>query len=91
MKPIKVNLFGMELEEWKCGDSVARFAVGENGHPWAILYDIESEHYGLGHATELLREAKKYYEKQGRSVGGPTALNPIMQRIYKRIGYYAYP
>ncbi len=43
MKPIKVNLFGMELEEQKYGDSVARFDVGENGHHWAILYDIESE------------------------------------------------
>ena len=52
MKPIKVNLFGMELEEWKYGGSVARFAVGENGHSWAILYDIESEHYGLGHWWE---------------------------------------
>ncbi len=87
MKPIKVNLFGMELDECKYGDSMARFAVGENGHPWAILYDVESEPYGLGRAIKLLKQAKKYYDKQGRFVRGSMALNPIMQRIYKRIGY----
>ncbi len=90
MKPTKINSFGIELDEWKYGDSVARFAIGENGHPWAILYDIESEQYGLAHATKLLKEVKRYYEKRGRSVGGSMALNPIMQRIYKRIGYYEY-
>jgi len=88
MKPIKVNLFGLELDEWKYRDSVTRFAVGENGHPWAFLYDIESERYRLGHVTKLLKEAKKYYQMRGRSIGGSMALNPIMQRIYKRIAYY---
>jgi hypothetical protein len=82
MNPIKVDVLGMELDEWKIDSCTARFGVGEK---WATLYDIESAIQGKGHATNLLLEAKSYYEKQGKKFGGSVALNPGMRRIYQKL------
>lgn len=82
MNPVKVNILGMELDEWRVDSCIAHFGVGED---WATLYDIESEIRRQGHATTLLLEAKAYYEKQGKKFSGTVALNPGMRRIYKKL------
>ena len=83
----KINFMGMELDEWKFGSCVAHFGIGND---WATLYDIQSLEEGKGYATKLLIKAKKYYEKQGKKVGGSVALNPRMKAIYQRTGYEEY-
>jgi len=83
----KVNIMGMELEEWRIGSCFAHFGVGDG---WATLYDIFSGDEGKGHATILLKKAKKYYEAQGKKVGGSVALNERMQDIYKKLNYVEY-
>ena len=87
MKPSKVNILGMYLDEWKVDSCIAHFGIGDN---WATLYDIESESPNNGHATTLLAEAKCFYEKSGKKVGGSVALNPAMKKIYKKLGYIEY-
>jgi len=82
MTPTKVNILGMELEEWKHKSCEARFGVGDD---WATLYDIESQEPGKGHATELLRMAKAFYERHGKTVRGSVALNGRMKRLYQRV------
>jgi len=77
----------MELEEWTHKSCVADFALGED---WATLYDIESTEEGQGHATELLTEAKRFYEAQGKTFGGSVALNATMQHIYRKLGITEY-
>lgn len=78
----KVNIMGMELEQWIYGGCVANFGVGNE---WATLYDILSKNQGKGEATHLLKEAKKYYEGLGKVFGGSIALNSRMRDIYKRL------
>jgi hypothetical protein len=87
MKPQKVNILGMELDEWKLDSSVAHFGVGSD---WATLYDIQSSIKEKGHATMLLKEAKSYYQSQNKKVGGSVALNPIMRKIYKKLNIKEY-
>ena len=82
MNPKKVNVLGMELDEWEFASCVAHFGVGSD---WATLFDITSLIEGRGHATTLLREAKAYYEAQKKKVGGTVALNPIMRKIYQEL------
>jgi hypothetical protein len=81
--PAKVNILGMELEEWHHKSCEAYFAVGAD---WATLYNIESRVESRGHATELLRMAKRYYERLGKRVQGSIALNNRMKRMYLRLG-----
>ena len=82
-----VNVLGMELERWTNKSCVADFGVGDN---WATLYSIKSNEEGKGHATELLVEAKKYYEGQGKKFGGDVALNNRMKKIYQELGIKEY-
>ena len=77
----------MDLDQWKYESCKAEFGVGED---WATLYSIKSEQDGKGHATALLLEAKKYYEEQGKKVGGNVALNEKMRHIYKKVDYIEY-
>lgn len=82
MKHEMKNIMGMELEEWVNKSCVAHFGVGDG---WATLYEINSKEESKGHATELLLEAKKYYEGQGKKFGGSVALNERMRKIYQRL------
>ena len=77
----------MELDQWKNKSCVAEFGVGDD---FATLYSIESKEEGKGHATELLLEAKSFYEAQGKKVGGDVALNDRMARLYNKVGYEEY-
>jgi hypothetical protein len=83
----RVNVLGMELVQWNHESCRAHFAVEED---WATLYDIRSSEPGQGHATELLREAKRFYEAEGRRFGGTVALTDRMKRIYQRLGITEY-
>lgn len=78
---------GMELDEWTLKSAIAHFSVGDS---LATLYDIFSGEKNNGYAQMLLREAKEYYEVQGKKVGGTAALNPTMKHIYKNLGYVEY-
>jgi len=82
-----VNIMGMELEEWIHKSCIADFGVGND---WATLYNIESKEKNKGHATELLIEAKKYYENEGKIFGGNVALNDVMKNIYKKLNITEY-
>ena len=83
----KVNIMGMELDEWTNKSCVAHFGLGTD---WATLYDIESKEPGKGHATELLTKAKKFYENRGKCFGGDVALNDRMRKIYQRLNITEY-
>ena len=83
----QVNILGMPLDEWKHKSCVAHFGVGDD---WATLYDIQSVDKGKGYATELLTEAKKYYEEQGKKFGGTVALNEGRKRIYQKLEIVEY-
>jgi len=83
----KVNILGMELDEIKFVSCTAHFGIGPD---WATLYDIESQDEGMGHATALLREAKTYYEEQGKRFGGSVALNNRMRKIYRNLKIHEY-
>ena len=87
MKKELVNILGMELEQWTYNGVIANFGVGDD---WATLYNIESQNQGKGYATELLIEAKKYYEGLGKKFGGSIALNGRMRKIYQRLGIVEY-
>ncbi len=78
---------GMELDQWVNKSCMANFGVGDD---WATLYNIESKEQGKGHATELLIEAKKYYEGLGKKFGGSIALNDRMRKIYQELGIKEY-
>ena len=82
MKHKTINMMGMEMKQWENKSCTAEFGVGED---WATLYSIESKEQGKGHATELLLEAKKYYEGQGKKFGGSVALNVRMRKIYQKL------
>jgi hypothetical protein len=84
---VKVDVLGMELDEWRYGSCVAHFGIGPN---WATLYDIKSKREGHRHATRLLIQAKGYYEGQGKVVGGSVALSDRMSKIYELIGIPEY-
>lgn len=85
-----VKILNMPLQEWQYESCTAHFATGDDPKKWATAYDVESKEEKKGHATELLRQAKEYYEKQGRFVGGTVALNPHMKSIYQKLGYHEY-
>ena len=87
IKPQKVNVLGMELDEWGYKSCLAHVATGDN---WATIYDIKSQQEGKGHATELLLAMKAYYETQGIIFGGSIALNDRMARLYKKCGIREY-
>jgi len=82
-----VNIMGMELEEWINESCIAHFGMGDD---WATLYTIESKEKNKGHATELLIEAKKYYENLSKKFGGSVALNDIMKHIYQKLNILEY-
>ena len=83
----KVNVLGMELERWVHKSCFGDFGVGGD---YATLYSIQSAEEGKGHATELLKEAKAYYQAKGLRFGGSMALNPRMKSIYKKLGILEY-
>lgn len=85
MKPKKITIMSMEMEEWINKSCTAHFGVGDD---WATVYYIHSTERGKGHATELLTAAKEYYK--GKRVGGTVALNPAMKHLYKKLGYEEY-
>lgn len=85
--PKPVVIMEMDLDEWRYASCVAHFGVGPD---WATLYDIESASPGHGHATKLLRQAKLYYETQGKTVGGSVALNDRMASLYVKVGIPEY-
>lgn len=85
--PRKVNVLGMELDEWRYQSSLAHVATEED---WATIYDIESQQEGRGHATKLLLIMKAYYESQGKTFGGSVALNERMASLYKKCGIREY-
>lgn len=75
------------LEIWNHKSCTAEFGFSDT---WATLFFIQSLEEGKGHATELLTEAKKYYEGQGKKFGGSIALNERMRAIYKRLDIEEY-
>ena len=87
MKRKFVNVIGMELERWSNKGCIAYFGVEKD---WATLYDIRSTNEGKGEATELLIEAKTYYESQSKKFGGSVALNDRMKKIYQRLQIVEY-
>jgi len=87
MKPHKVRLLGMPLDEWQYESCVAHCATGKD---WATLYDIESADEGKGHATQLLLAMKEYYERKGLRFSGSVALNERMRRLYQKCGVTEY-
>jgi RimJ/RimL family protein N-acetyltransferase len=87
MKPCKVEILGMSLEEWKYESCVAHCATGKD---WATLYDIESSQEGKGHATKVLLAMREYYQGEGLKFGGSIALNQRMRRLYQRCGITEY-
>lgn len=82
-----ITVLGMVLQQWVNESCTANFGVGDD---WATLYDIKSKEEGKGHATELLIEAKKFYEAEGKRFSGSVALNDRMRNIYKRLNIYEY-
>lgn len=87
MKPYRVEVLGMILDEWKCESCVARCGTGKD---WAILYEIRSSEESKGYATKLLLAMKAYYEGKGLKFGGSIALNQRMRRLYQRCGITEY-
>jgi len=85
--PRRVNILGMELDEWWYESCSAHIGVWEN---WATIYDIQSSQEGQGHATQLLLSMKSYYGNQGKEFGGSVALNERMARLYKKCGIKEY-
>lgn len=82
MKIYPVNILGMDLERWEHKSSIADFGIGKK---WATLYDIHSQEESKGHATELLKAAKKHYRKIGKRLFGSVALNERMRSIYHKL------
>ncbi len=87
MKRENIEELGMPLERWTNKSCIARFGVGDD---WATLYDIQSSEPGKGHATELLAQAKAFYEEKGLEFGGSVALNERMRKIYQRLSIKEY-
>jgi len=81
----KVNVMGMELDEWSYLSCIAHVASEKE---WATIYDIQSSEHGKGHATELLKEMKNYYKD--KKFGGSIALNERMRGLYKKLGIEEY-
>jgi len=86
-EPKKVNILGMELDEWRYKSCLAHVATDKG---WATIYDIQSQQEGRGHATGLLLIMKSYYEHQGKIFGGSVALNERMARLYRKCGRREY-
>lgn len=82
-----ITALGVELEQCRYRSCTAEFAVGED---WATLASIESKEPGQGHATTLLRAARRHYENQGKRFAGSVALNERMRAIYRRLGIREY-
>ena len=82
-----IYALGMPLEAWRHKSCIAEFGVGDG---YAMLYHIRSFVEGQGHATELLTEAKRYYESLGKIVGSTVALTSRMKGILDRLGIPEY-
>lgn len=85
VKPIRI--MNVDLIEWKYKSCTAEFGYGPD---WVTLSYIESTEKRQGHATTLLKTAKKYFEDKNMKFGGSIALNPGMRRIYVRLGITEY-
>lgn len=88
MKIEKISSMGMGLDQWTHESCIAHFGIVHE--TYATLYVIESTEKGKGHATELLKEAKKHYESQGLQFGGSVALNENMRKIYQKLNITEY-
>ena len=82
MNPEKEIILGMELDVWRHESCVAEVATGDT---WATLYLIVSEQPGKGHATELLKQIKAFYEDQGLEFTSSIALNQRMSGILGKL------
>jgi hypothetical protein len=80
-------IMGMPLEIWRHKSCEAQIAEGDD---WATVYLIESSQMNQGHAQELLKLARRYYEQKGFRFGGTVALNPVMAHIYKKLDIFEY-
>jgi len=87
MKPCKVEILGMLLDEWKYESCTAHCATGKG---WATVYDIQSDQESQGHATKLLLIMKEYYQSKRLKFGGSVALNERMRRLYQKCGITEY-
>lgn len=87
MKIEEVNVMGMDMVRWSENGVVADFAMEDD---WCTLFSIESVDEGKGFAQKLLKEAKEFYEKEGKRFGGSVALNPTMAHIYEKLGIEEY-
>jgi len=87
MKPRKVKVLGMSLDEWQYESCIAHCATGKD---WATLYDIQSSEEDKGHATNLLLTMKEYYEGKGLKFRGSIALNQRMRQLYCKCGIAEY-
>src|ERR1700752_3606808 len=92
--PFKVISAGMELEEWRFKSCVAKFGVshliGSLEQGWATLYFIWSKKENKGHASEILKVTKEYYEGQGLRYGGSVALSAAMRHLYEKFKIHEY-
>ncbi len=89
LKPQKVTTLGMELEQWNFESCSAEFGVNDT-EKWATLYFILSKERGKGYATEVLKQAKEYYEKKSYKFGSSVALNPGMEHVLKKLNITEY-
>lgn len=87
MKISPVNVLGMDLIRWQYESCTGDFGIGDN---WATLYTIESGEENKGHATELLKAAKEFYEGEGKKFGGSVALSEKMRKLYIKLGIKEY-
>lgn len=81
MNPRKINVLGMDLDEWRYQSCLAHVGVGED---WATIYLIESQEEGRGHATKLLLDMKSHYEHQHKKFCSSVALNERMASLLRK-------
>lgn len=61
-----------------------------DGWKWATVYAIFSKEKNQWHATQLLKDAKAYYEWLWKEFGWTVALNPIMKHLYEKLSINEY-
>jgi len=81
------NILGMDIDEVTHKSCIATIGTDIG---WATVYSIESGERKKGHATELLTEAKKYYESQNKVFGSSIALNSQMRKLLKKLNIIEY-
>lgn len=87
MKIEPVTVLGMPLIRYTHKSCTADVAEDTG---WATVYFIASREQGKGHATELMRELKKIYEKKGKKFGCTVDLNPAIRHICDKLNIEIY-